>query len=50
MIAARFQAGYVISDLDDAAFLERAEVDPGLEEVYCDRTAEIYRVLPSAEP
>jgi hypothetical protein len=50
MIAARFHAGYVISGLYDAAFLERAEVDPGQEELNCDRTAVIYRVLASTEP
>ena len=50
MIAARFGAGYVFSDLDHSPFLERAETDPALEEVYRDRTAVIYRVLPSAEP
>jgi hypothetical protein len=50
MIAACFDAGYVFSGLDDAAFLERAEADPGLEEVYYDRTAVIYRVLASTEP
>jgi len=50
MIAARFDAGYVFSDLDDADFLERAKADPGLEEVFCDRTAVINCVLPSAEP
>jgi hypothetical protein len=46
MITSRFGARYVFSDLDHDAFLGLAEADPGLEEVYRDRTAVIYRVLP----
>lgn len=49
MIAARFDARYVFSDLEHDAFLDRAEADPGLEEVYRDRMAVIYRVLPPGE-
>jgi hypothetical protein len=49
MIAARFGARYVFSDLQHAAFLGRAQADPGLEEVYRDRSAIIYRVLASGE-
>jgi len=49
MIAARFGAAYVFSDLDHTAFLDEAESDPGLQEIYRDRMAVIYRVLSSAE-
>jgi hypothetical protein len=49
MISARFDARYVFSDLQHEAFLARAQADPGLEEVYRDRSAIIYRVLASSE-
>jgi hypothetical protein len=45
-IGSRFGARFVFSDLEHTAFLERADVDPGLKEIYRDRTAVIYRVLP----
>ncbi len=49
MISARFGARYVFSDLEHGAFLTQARIDPGLEEVYRDRWAIIYRVLASGE-
>ena len=49
MISARFGARYVFSDLGHGAFLTQARIDPGLEEVYRDRSAIIYRVLASGE-
>jgi hypothetical protein len=49
LIMSRFGAGFVFSDLEHTAFLDRAETDPRLEEIYRDRTAVIYRVLPSGE-
>ena len=49
MISARFDARYVFSDLQHEAFQARAQADPGLEEVYRDRSAIIYRVLASSE-
>lgn len=45
-IAARFGASFVFSDLEHEAFLEQAQADPRLQEIYRDRTAVIYRVLP----
>ncbi len=41
-----FAAGYVFSDLGQEDFLHQAEVDPGLQEIYRDSEAVIYRVLP----
>jgi hypothetical protein len=48
-IAARFGASFVFSDLEHEAFLEQAQADPRLQEIYRDRTAVIYRVLPGGE-
>ncbi|MBM3120805.1 MAG: hypothetical protein FJZ97_01305 [Chloroflexi bacterium] len=48
-IAARFGASFVFSDLEHEAFLERAEADPRLDEIYRDRMAIIFRVLPGGE-
>ncbi len=48
-IAARFGASFVFSDLEHQAFLERADADPRLDEIYRDRMAVIYRVLPGGE-
>lgn len=48
-IASEFGARYVFSDLAHEAFLGQAESDPGLQEVYRDRTAVIYRVLGPGE-
>lgn len=43
-IAERFGAEFVFSDLHHEAFLKRAAEDPGLEEVYRDDEAVIFRV------
>jgi len=48
-IESRFGARFVFSDLEHKAFLEQADVDPGLEEIYRDRTAVIYRVVLSGD-
>ena len=42
----RLPCAYVMSDRDHAAFLERAERDPGLEEVLADAHMVLYRVRP----
>jgi len=49
LIRSRFGARFVFSDLQHEAFLDQALADPGLDEIYRDRTAIIYRVLPSGE-
>jgi len=49
VIASRFGASFVFSDLEHDSFLERAEADPRMQEIYRDRMAVIYRVLPGGE-
>ena len=44
-IIARFGSSYVITDLAHKAFLARANDDPGLEKVYEDQEAVVYRVI-----
>lgn len=44
VITSKFGAYYIHSDLDHDAFLEEAARDPGLEEVYRDEYAVIFRV------
>ncbi len=44
-IASRFGGEYVLTDLNHEAFLKRAAADPGLQEVYRDTDAVIFRVL-----
>jgi len=48
-IRERFNARFVFTDLEHEAFLRQANTDPGLDEIYRDRTAVIDRVLPSGE-
>lgn len=43
-ILARFGSSYVITDLVHAGFITRANDDPGLEKVYVDEEAIVYRV------
>jgi hypothetical protein len=45
MIRERFGAAYVFTDHDHRSFLRQAAADPGLEEVYRDDHAVIFRVL-----
>ncbi len=49
VIAERFGAAYVFSDLDHEAFLEEAARDPLLREVYRDGDAVIFEVLASGD-
>jgi hypothetical protein len=44
-ILARFGSSYVITDLVHAGFIIRANEDPGLEKVYEDEEAVVYRVV-----
>jgi hypothetical protein len=44
VIAERFGAAYVFSDLSHDDFIDRAEDDPNLEEIYRDEYAVIYQV------
>jgi hypothetical protein len=44
-IIARFGSSYVITDLAHKAFLAKANDDPGLEKVYEDEEAVVYRVV-----
>ena len=46
VIRERFAAAYVFSDLNHEAFMDQAETDPGLQEIYRDTYAIIYAVLP----
>lgn len=46
VIAERFAAAYVFSDLNHEAFMTQAKVDPRLQEIYRDSYAVIYAVLP----
>jgi hypothetical protein len=48
-IAETFGAGYVLTDLDHESFLDEAEADPDLEEVYRDEDAAIFLVLSQAD-
>ncbi|MDX1435318.1 MAG: hypothetical protein R3335_00810 [Anaerolineales bacterium] len=45
-IAESFGAGFVFTDLEHDGFLEAAEADPGLVEVYRDQEAAIFAVQP----
>lgn len=45
-IEGKFAARYVLSDLKHTAFIRKAKADPGLEEVYRDDFAVIFRVVP----
>ena len=47
-IHSRFGASYVFSDLAHADFLDQAERDPGLKEVYRDNEAVIFQVVDGA--
>lgn len=47
LIASTFGAGYVISDLKHKDFIESAQADPGLEEVYRDDYAVIFQLTSS---
>jgi hypothetical protein len=40
----RFGARYVVSDLNHGDFIRQAEKDPGLEEVYRDKEAVIFKI------
>lgn len=46
LIGARFGAEFVLSDLKHTAFLKAAAADAGLQEVYRDQQAVIFRVRP----
>jgi hypothetical protein len=46
IIRESFGASYVFSDVNQDAFLTEAEADPGLVEIYRDREAVVYHVLP----
>jgi len=48
-IGPRFGARFVFTDLLHEAFLVQAEADPGLREIYRDRTVVIFAVLPRGE-
>lgn len=45
IITQEFGASYVLTDLRHGAFIDQAEQDPGMREVYRDREAVIYQVL-----
>lgn len=45
-IEGKFAARYVLTDLKHTAFIRKAEADPGLEEVYRDAFAVIFRLVP----
>lgn len=45
-IEGKFAARYVLSDLNHTAFIRKAKADPGLEEVYRDDFAVIFRIVP----
>lgn len=49
-IVERFGGAYVVSDLRHKEFLQRAAADPGLEEVFRDGDAVVFRVLQAAQP
>jgi hypothetical protein len=44
-ITSRFASLYILTDLDHGAFIRQADADPGLELVYEDHYARIYRVV-----
>jgi hypothetical protein len=46
VIASRFGAAYVFSDLEHEDFMREAQNDPALREVYRDDDAVIYEVRP----
>lgn len=48
-IGSRFGARFVFTDTQHEDFLEVAEDDPGLREIYRDRTAVVFAVLPRGE-
>jgi hypothetical protein len=48
-IAETFGTGYVLTDLNHESFLDEAEADPDLEEVYRDEDAAIFLVLSQAD-
>lgn len=45
LISGSFDAHYILSDHRHGAFLERAEADPGLQEVYRDEDAVVFAVV-----
>jgi hypothetical protein len=45
LIRSQFGARYVISDLNHADFIERAESDPNMQEVYRDKQSILFEVL-----
>jgi hypothetical protein len=45
IIAARFSARYIQSDLKHTSFLRIAAEDPGLNEVYRDNQSVIYKIV-----
>jgi uncharacterized membrane protein (UPF0136 family) len=47
-ILGRFGANYVVSDLEHTRFIEQAENDPGMQEVFRDDSAVVYRVEAAA--
>jgi len=47
-ILGRFGANYVVSDLEHTRFIEQAENDPGMQEVFRDDNAVVYRVEAAA--
>ncbi len=47
-ILGRFGASYVISDLEHTSFIERADADPDMVQVYRDDNAVVYRVQAAA--
>jgi hypothetical protein len=49
VIGERFEADYVFSDLEHDAFLQQADIDPGLKEIYRDEYAVIYAVVTKME-
>jgi hypothetical protein len=44
-IVVEFGSRFVLTDLQHESFIQEAEADPGLEEVYRDEDAIVYRVL-----
>jgi hypothetical protein len=45
VIASRFGARLVVTDLNHAAFERRAQADPAMEEVYRDELSAVYRIV-----
>ncbi len=49
VIPAEFGAEYILTDLQHGEFLRQARRDPGLEEIYRDSYAAVFRLAPKQE-